>query len=169
MDIVKLLEEKFGKENVLLNEPMSKHTSFKTGGCADVYVKVDTAEKLKYILEISQRENLPIFILGNGSNVLVTDKGIRGIVCKIEITKFEIEENGEDIFVTVGSGNKNAEISQKLLNLQIEGFEFASRNPRNNRRSNKNECWCLRQRNERYRIFNFNIRLFWRYTQIKPE
>ena len=130
MDYTELLREKIGIGNVYLNEDMSKHTSFKTGGSADVFVKVDNIEKIKYVLEISKRYNIPLFILGNGSNILVTDKGIRGIVCKIEVDKFEIEEKENSFFVTIGSGAKNAIIAQKLLNLEIQGFEFASRNSR---------------------------------------
>lgn len=121
-----LLKELLNNENIILDEPMSKHTSFKTGGNADIFIKADTVDKLKNIIEFSKKINLPLFILGNGSNILVTDKGIRGIVCKIEIKKFEIEEKENDIFVTVGSGNKNAEIAQNLLKQEIEGFEFAS-------------------------------------------
>lgn len=151
MEKIELFKQVLGEENVYFNEPMSKHTSFKTGGCADIFVKVNTVEKLKYVIETAKRENLPIFILGNGSNLLVTDKGIRGIVCKIEITKLEIqEEKANEFFITVGSGNKNGELSQKLLNLEIEGFEFASRNSGNNWWRNQNECWCLWKRNERH-------------------
>lgn len=130
MDYIELLKEKLGTENVLLNEDMSKHTSFKTGGPADIFVKVDSIEKVKCVLKISKENNIPLFILGNGSNILVSDKGIRGIVCKINIDKFEIEEKENEVFVTVGSGNKNAIVAKKLLDLEISGFEFASRNTR---------------------------------------
>lgn len=130
MDYTELLKEKIGIENVYLNEDMSKHTSFKTGGSADVFVKVDNIKKVKYVQQISKKYSIPLFILGNGSNILVLDNGIRGIVCKIEIDKFEIEEKEDEFFVTIGSGSKNAVIAQKLLNLEIQGFEFASRNSR---------------------------------------
>ena len=153
MEITEILKEKLGDINVFINENMAKHTSFKTGGPADIFVRVDDVGKLKYVIDIANQNNLPITILGNGSNILVTDKGIRGIVCKIEINKFEVNEDNEDIFVTVGSGNKNGEIAQKLLKLGIEGFEFASGIPRNYWWSDKNECWCLWKRNERHSIF----------------
>ena len=126
MNYIDLLVEKLGSEKVSQNEEMSKHTSFKIGGKADIFVKIKDIDDLKYVIQISKEYNLPIFILGNGSNILVTDKGIRGIVCKIEISKFEVIKDNDDIFITVGSGDKNALISQKLLNLEIEGFEFAS-------------------------------------------
>ncbi len=150
---ITLLSQSLGEKRIKLNESMSSHTSFKTGGNADIFVEVMTKEELIKVLEISNKENVPIFILGNGSNILVTDKGIRGIVCKINITKFEIKEDKEDVFVTVGSGNKNAELAMKLKNLEIEGFEFASGIPRNNRWCNKHECRCLWKRNERHCLF----------------
>lgn len=126
MEIINVFKNKLGNENVLENEPMSKHTSFKVGGPADIFVKVNCIENLQCVLNIAADNKLPVFILGNGSNALVNDKGIRGIVCKIELDRFEITENGEDVFVTVGSGVKNAALAQKLLNMEITGFEFAA-------------------------------------------
>ena len=153
MKIIDLLKQNLEEKNVLLNERMAKYTTFKTGGPADILVKIESIDKLKYVIDIASQNNLPITILGNGSNILVTDKGIRGIVCKIEIRKFEIQEDEDYVFVTVGSGNKNGEISQKLLKLGIEGFEFASGIPRNYWWSNKDECGRLWKRNERYSAF----------------
>jgi len=116
------------ENKIFFNEDMSKHTTFKTGGKADFFVKIYNLEELKFVLNFAKEMKLPLFIIGNGSNILVTDKGIRGVVCQIGIDKFEVEEKGEDIFVCLGSGNKNAIASAKLLNLGIEGFEFAARN-----------------------------------------
>lgn len=101
MDYIDLLIDKLGKEKVLLDEPMSKHTSFKIGGNADIFIKVNSIQDLQFILKIVKENSIPLFILGNGSNLLVTDKGIRGIVCKIDINKFEIEEKENYIFVTL--------------------------------------------------------------------
>lgn len=139
MDIKSKLEESIGKENILIDENMSKHTTFRTGGKADFFVKINNIEGLKKVLNISKENDVPIYIIGNGSNILVTDKGIRGIVCQIKLEKFNINEElretrsiqNEDILVTIGSGNKNAQIAQELAKMEIEGFEFASRNTRN--------------------------------------
>ena len=82
MDIEKIIEKsnlKIKKEKILFNEPMKKHTAFKIGGPADTFIKVDSIEDLKEILKLSKDNNIPINIIGNGSNLLVTDKGIRGI------------------------------------------------------------------------------------------
>ena len=71
--VIKSLIENLGKENVILNEDMSKHTSFKTGGKADIFVKIKDEDELRFILYISKSNNIPLFILGNGSNILVTE------------------------------------------------------------------------------------------------
>lgn len=126
MKIIDLLKEKLGNDNVFENESMSKHTSFKVGGPADLFIKVRSIENLQFVLNLAKENKIDIYILGNGSNILVTDKGIRGIVCKIELDRFELSENGDVVFVTVGSGVKNAVLAQKLLNDEITGFEFAS-------------------------------------------
>ena len=123
MDI-KEIEKVISKEKIYLNEPMSKYTSFKIGGPAECLVKIQTAEELKSILEIASKQNIPLTIIGNGSNILVSDEGIKGIVLKIEIDKLEI--NPETAYLKIGSGVKLGFIAQKCLKQQIAGFEFAS-------------------------------------------
>ncbi|MCI8392563.1 MAG: FAD-binding protein [Clostridia bacterium] len=136
MNIETKLKENLGDENVYINEPMSKHTSFKIGGNAEYFIKIQNIDSLRYVLKFSKENDLPVFILGNGSNILVSDKGIKGLVCQIQIDKFEVKEKEEDMLVTMGAGCKNAFIAQKLANLEIEGFEFASGIPRKHRWSN---------------------------------
>ena len=136
MEIKSLLEKanlKIPKENIKYNEPMKKHISFKVGGIADCYIKIENISELKQILKFSKENKIPFFIIGNGSNILVTDKGIRGIVIQIKINKFEIiknpnnknkqNEKNQDVQVIIGAGNKMAEIAQKLLKENITGFE----------------------------------------------
>lgn len=125
-DIIAVLKEKIDVKDILENEPMCKHTTFKTGGNADVFVKIHTIEEIKFILKVSRENNIPLFILGNGSNLLVRDKGIRGITLKIELKKMEIEKAEDSAYITVGAGNKMAEVASKLLKEEISGFEFAS-------------------------------------------
>mgnify|MGYP001862914399 CR=1 FL=1 len=131
MDIERVfndLEKIISKESVIyINEPMSKHTSFKIGGNADIFIKAKTEEDIKQILRYSNENNIPLTIVGNGSDLLVKDGGIRGIVIKVDIDIFKIEKiNEEDYIVTVGAGVKNGYVAQKLLIDEIEGFEFAS-------------------------------------------
>ena len=123
MDI-KEIEQIISKEKIYPNEPMSKYTSFKIGGPAECLIKIQTAEELKEILEFASKQNTPLTIIGNGSNILVSDDGIKGLVLKIELEKFEINE--ESLQLKIGSGVKLGFIAQKCLKQQIAGFEFAS-------------------------------------------
>ena len=126
LDIVTLLREKIDTKDILANEPMSKHTTFKVGGNADLLVKVHNAQQIKFVLDIARNNNIPIFILGNGSNLLVKDKGIRGITLKIEIKDVKIDKQDKQVYVIVGAGNKVPEIAGRLLREEISGFEFAA-------------------------------------------
>ena len=131
MDIERVsndLKERISEKSVILtNEPMSKHTSFKIGGNADIFIKAKTEEDIKKILKYSSEKEIPLTIVGNGSDLLVKDGGIRGIVLKVDIDILKIDKiNDEDYIITVGAGVKNGYLAQKLLIDEIEGFEFAS-------------------------------------------
>lgn len=122
MNIKKIIEEadlKIAKEKILYNEEMKKYTTFKIGGPAECLVKIDNKEDLKEILKLAHKNNIPITILGNGSNVLILDEGIEGITIIIKIEKLEIEGTK----VTVGAGEKNAKIARKFLNEELTGYE----------------------------------------------
>ena len=73
----------FGSDRVLLEEPMKRHTTFRIGGPAEVFVMPGNLEEVQRILEICRTEDLPYFILGNGSNLLVSDKGYQGVVVQL--------------------------------------------------------------------------------------
>ena len=73
-EVYKQLLIKMDSSQIYLNEPMSKHTSFKIGGPADIFVKPKNIEELKYIIEVAKQKNIPITIIGNGSNLLVKDR-----------------------------------------------------------------------------------------------
>lgn len=130
--IQKILTKEIPENQIFVDEPMSKHTSFKIGGNADIFVKVKNMKELKYLIKIAKKEEIHLTIIGNGSNVLVKDKGIRGIVLKIEFEEISTETavfdrtKWEDVVITVGSGVKLGELAQKLLKEEITGFEFAS-------------------------------------------
>lgn len=121
--ILEEIQKIVSKDKIFTNEPMSKHTSFKIGGPAEIFVKINNVEELKLIIKISKQAEVPITVVGNGSNLLVSDDGIRGIVLKIEFDKIEIEESGK---LKVGSGVKLAFLAQRCLKEKLEGFEFAS-------------------------------------------
>ena len=112
--------------SILENELMSKHTSFKIGGMADIFVNVKKEDDVKKVLEYSDENQIPLTIIGNGSNLLVKDGGLRGIVLRVDIEEFYLEKKDEEYIVTVGAGVKNGYVAQKLLIEEIEGFEFAA-------------------------------------------
>ena len=136
----KRLEQIVSKENVKYNEPMNKHTTVKTGGKAEYCIKADSIEKIKEILKLAQEEQIPLYIIGNGSNLVVKDEGIKGIVLKIDIKNIDIENDKKNVIVTVGAGVKMMGLAQILKKNGISGFEELSGIPRNYRWSKQNEC-----------------------------
>lgn len=126
-EIVKSLENIISKDLIKTNEPMKNHTSFKIGGPAEIYIKITSIEELQKILEFAKRENIKITILGNGSNVLVSDKGIKGIVIKTNLKEINIEnKDSENIEVTVNDAVPIGFLAQKFLKEEITGFEELS-------------------------------------------
>ena len=123
---IKEIQNIIPQENFYINEPMSKYTSFKIGGPAECFVKIKTVEQLKSILKYTNENDVKLTIIGNGSNILVSDDGIKGIVVKIEIDNLEIKIQDKKALITVGSGVKLGLLAQKCLKQEITGFEFAS-------------------------------------------
>lgn len=116
--------------DVRLNEPMSKHTSFKIGGCADLFIRIDDVEKLKAVLHFAKLNEIKTTIIGNGSNILVKDAGIRGIVIKLDFNNVRIEKiNDTEVKVVAEAGATLGSIAQKLVKENISGFEFAAAIP----------------------------------------
>ena len=111
---------------IIFEEPMKNHTSFKIGGKADEFIKIDSEQELIQAITYAKEKNIPITILGNGSNILVSDKGIRGLVIKINIQTLKLEKKQEYIEITVGSGYKTMALGVKLMNEGISGFEELS-------------------------------------------
>ena len=97
IEIYNKLKEIINPSNIKIDESMKLHTSFKIGGAADLFVFAKTIEDIKKILRFSKEYNINLTVIGNGSNILVTDKGIRGIVMKIELQEIKIKERIEDI------------------------------------------------------------------------
>lgn len=127
LNIEEILEKsKLNKENLYYDEPMAKHTSFKIGGPADVFIKVDNIEELKKILDLSKKNQIPLTIIGNGSNLLVTDKGIRGITAKLNLKDIEIKNENNKQIIKVEAGVPVGLLAQKLLKEEITGFEELS-------------------------------------------
>ncbi len=121
-----ILQLNIPKDNILFNQPMSKHTTFKVGGVAECYIKIEDIQQLRNILKFAKQENIPITILGNGSNVLVLDGGIKGIVLNIRFNKIEMMNLDKKIFANIGAGIKISILGHLLLKNGITGFEELS-------------------------------------------
>ena len=117
-ELTTIIEE----SKIKTNEDMSKHTSFKAGGKAKFYIKAKTVEDVINTVKISKENNIPIVVLGNGSNILFKDEEFNGVVLKIELDTLKIEEN----IITAEAGVKNAILGRKALDNNLQGFEFAA-------------------------------------------
>jgi len=117
MDIV-------SKDNVLSDEPMNKHTTFQVGGKADTFITVDTYEQLSKIIVFLRRLEEDYFILGNGSNLLVGDKGYDGVVIRLgnEFQKMEVSGNT----MTFGAAVLLSKAAKAAADNSLSGMEFAS-------------------------------------------
>lgn len=113
-----------GSEQVLLDEPMSRHTTFRIGGPADYFVVPRSTDEIKDTIEICKNAQVPYYILGNGSNLLVGDKGYRGVVIQIYKNLNEIHTEGNVIHAQAGA--LLSKIAAEALGRGLEGFEFAS-------------------------------------------
>ena len=113
-----------GDEKVRFDEPLKNHTSFKTGGPADLLVNVANADELIKTIEYAKEENLKFFLLGNGSNVLASDDGFRGIVIKLDGEFNDAEVSGDT--VSAGAGITLSKLAGLAMNSSLSGLEFAS-------------------------------------------
>lgn len=118
------LQKLLGEDMVLVNEPMSSHTTFRIGGPADYFVMPENAEELAEILKICKEENVPYFILGNGSNLLVGDKGFRGVV--VQLYKNFDGITIEGTAVTAKAGAMLIRVAKEAGKAGLTGLEFAS-------------------------------------------
>lgn len=113
-----------GEKNVKLSEPMNKHTTFRIGGNADIFVTPESDEQILKAIEIAQRNNIPYYIVGNGSNLLVKDKGFRGVIIQIYKNFSRIEVNGNEIKVQAGA--LLSAVAKTALNNCLTGMECLS-------------------------------------------
>ena len=126
IDICKELQKGIEKKRVLQNESMRNHTSFKIGGLADYFVTVQEVEELKFVLELSEKYDIPVTVIGNGTNLLVSDKGIRGIVLKIEISSLKVIRKKDKAEITISSGYPVGKLANLAYKEELSGLEFLS-------------------------------------------
>ena len=105
---------------------MSKHTSFKIGGIADYFIKIQSIEELKNVIILANQEKIPFQIVGNGTNLLVQDNGIRGFVVKLKLDDYSIEKNEDFAYIKAGSGMTLARLAFIALENELSGLEEIS-------------------------------------------
>ncbi len=110
-------------DRFLIDEPMKKHTTFKIGGPADYLIFPSSMEEVTSIFDLLKKHTIPFTILGNGSNVLVLDKGIRGAVVKFNSPMSAIRQEGNTIIA--GAGAMLKDVSQFAADCGLTGLEFA--------------------------------------------
>jgi len=109
------------ESKILLNEPMKNHTSFKIGGPADILIMPATIDDVKKVIDFAK--DIPLYIIGNGSNLLVNDDGVRGIVLKISNCLNQVEIEGD--YIVAGAGATLAMVSNVAKKNSLTGMEWA--------------------------------------------
>lgn len=122
--IYEFIISKVPANQVYIDEPMSKHTTFRVGGNADIFVKISDTDQLRELIKCFKRASVPFFIKGNGSNILVSDRGYQGVV--LEIAELFNEITIEGTTVKVCSGALMSTVSKKVMEAGLKGMEFAS-------------------------------------------
>ncbi len=122
--VIERLRAEAGEQVIKLNEPMAAHTTFRIGGPADVFAVPENADQAAVILGICREEGVPFFILGNGSNLLVSDSGFRGVVIQIYRNMSALKTEGQRI--TAEAGASLASVSAAARDASLTGLEFAS-------------------------------------------
>lgn len=117
-----------GEEAVKAEEPMKKHTTFRIGGPAELFVKPGSAEELAEVVSICRKEKQPFYLLGNGSNLLVSDEGYRGVMISTErLNRVEASEGPEEsVLLTGEAGVLLSRFARTALDYELTGFEFAA-------------------------------------------
>jgi UDP-N-acetylmuramate dehydrogenase len=113
-----------GVENVFVDEPMYKHTTFKVGGKADYYIIPQTVEEIRELVSFLKTTDLPFCVIGNGSNLLVSDMGYHGAIIQISKNFNRIKVNGTSIEAQAGA--LLADIAEKSCEAGLKNFEFAA-------------------------------------------
>lgn len=122
-ECIKELGQALPKDAVLLDEPMSRHTTFKIGGPADCFVMPSTIDEAVDVVKIIRKYNTPFTIIGNGSNLLVMDKGIRGVVVNLSDRFAKVTQKNNFIYAQCGA--LMADVSKFAGKCSLTGLEFA--------------------------------------------
>ena len=112
------------KEQILIEEPMKKHTTFRIGGPAEYLILPQTAEEIADVVKLCRQEEIPWYIVGNGSNLLVADEGVRGVVIQLLRNFNQIQV--ESCQIRMQAGAQNGAVAKRALDASLTGFEFAA-------------------------------------------
>lgn len=118
------LNNVIAKDSILTDEPMSRHTTFRVGGPADFFVTPKAKEEVRDVIRICKEAGMLYYIIGNGSNLLVSDAGYRGVIVQIYKEMNEVKVEGD--LVKAQAGALLSGIAAKALGAELSGFEFAS-------------------------------------------
>jgi UDP-N-acetylmuramate dehydrogenase len=123
-NIFDALSAALGSGQIKKDEMMKQHTTFRIGGPADLFVAPQSEEEICAAVRICKEQNVPLYVIGNGSNLLVSDKGVRGVVMQIFKNHSDVSVEGDRI--TAQSGILLSTLSKKALAEGLGGLEFAS-------------------------------------------
>lgn len=118
MDITEIAQD------VRFNEEMKNHTTFKIGGAADIFINAASADEIRAVLDYCKKNSAPCMVMGNGSNMLVGDKGIRGVVLQVGNKMSGCKIEGETVYSEAGI--LMSALAKRILAAELTGFEFAS-------------------------------------------
>ncbi len=122
--VIQALRKFVPEENICLQESMASHTTFRIGGLADCFVQLENTEQLIKVQKYLSQVGVPFFVLGNGSNLLVSDAGFRGVILQIgpKMSKVTVEGN----VIVAQAGASMAQIARTAMEHELAGMEFAS-------------------------------------------
>jgi len=115
-----------GKDKIKVDEPLANYTTYKIGGPADLFIQIESEEALVRTIEAVKKTGVPYFILGNGSNILVGDKGFRGIVIKIQNSKFKIQKSDSKVIIYAEAGMALLTLLDQCRENSLSGLEFVA-------------------------------------------
>jgi len=117
-------QELFG-EKLLLHEPIARYTSARVGGPAEMFLSVNSVSELRRAVELAYAQRIPYFILGGGSNVLVADDGISGLVILNRARKVSFRHTGISVVCTAESGMNLSSLARQCIAKGLGGLEWA--------------------------------------------
>lgn len=140
------LRKLVGEDRVWINEPMKNHTTFRAGGCADYLVEPESVDAVREIVRLCCQENMPYYVVGNGSNLLVSDKGYHGVILHLYKNMSDFEISGNHLKAQAGA--LLVRVAKMAAKEGLSGLEFASGIPGTIGGSHGYECRCLRWRDK---------------------